>query len=383
MGKLVTIILLLILTHSSGRVCLGQSDWAPLPDGTIHRIAFGSCAKQWEEQPIWDAVIAAKPDLFLFLGDAIYGDWDGEKVVPVTAESLQSEWGELAAKLEFQRLRGSVPVMVIWDNHDYGKHDGGAEFLLKERSQEIFLDFFGEPTESVRRQTPGIYDARIFGQSSRRVQIILLDTRTFKGPFLRDERSEEEKAKLGVVGKYLPNRDPSVTLLGDTQWSWLDAQLHEPAAVRLICSSTQVIADEKGMDEWGNYPHERERLFELIEQSAATSVVLLSGNVHFAEVSRIEVGSYLLYDFTSSGLTHVDPKYAEAANSYRVAGPFVDLNFGLVEIDWDAGPVPLINLKAISLEGSTVFEVQTSLNELRATEDPDGTNRTPRGGGER
>ena len=49
-------------------------DWQPLPTGKVTRIAFGSCAKQWEPQPVWDAVAAAKPDLFLFIGDAIYGD---------------------------------------------------------------------------------------------------------------------------------------------------------------------------------------------------------------------------------------------------------------------------------------------------------------------
>ena len=52
---------------------------APLPANSkvLNRIAFGSCAKHWQHQPIWEKVIAAKPDLFLFLGDAIYADNDG------------------------------------------------------------------------------------------------------------------------------------------------------------------------------------------------------------------------------------------------------------------------------------------------------------------
>lgn len=44
------------------------------PARAITRIAFGSCAEQNKPQPIWDAVLAAQPQLFLFLGDNVYGD---------------------------------------------------------------------------------------------------------------------------------------------------------------------------------------------------------------------------------------------------------------------------------------------------------------------
>lgn len=337
----------------------------PAGESTLSRIAFGSCALQWEKQPVWDAVIATDPDLFLFLGDAIYGDWDGEKVVPATRESLLRDWGKLAAIPGYARLRGTVSVMATWDNHDYGKHNGGAEFELKEVSREVFLDAFAEPPESDRRSHAGIYDAKTIGPPGRRVQVILLDTRYFKGPFIKDERTKEEKAALGIVGSYLSNPDPEVTLLGDDQWQWLDAQLRVPAEVRFIASSTQIVPDEKGMDEWGNYPHERRKLFDLIEKTGALGVVILSGNVHFTEISRYDEGPYPLHDFTSSGLTHVNPAYAEARNSYRIAGPYADLNFGVVEIDWEGDPDPVIVLKAMSEAGDVVFEYELPLGALR------------------
>ena len=44
----------------------------------------------------------------------------------------------------------------------------------------------------------------------------------------------------------------------------------------------------KGMDEWGCFPHERRRLFDLILATKAHGVILLSGNVHFAEISQVE-----------------------------------------------------------------------------------------------
>jgi len=335
--------------------------WQPLPSGEVTRVALGSCAFQWEEQPIWDAVIAAEPDLFLYLGDAIYGDFDGESTYDVSAETLEREWGVLASRPEFQRLSQNVPVMAVWDNHDYGKHDGGAGFPLKNVSKKAFLDFFGEPPDSPRRERGGIYDARVFGPDGRRVQVILLDTRYFKGPY---ELAERPEGAGGSLGKYAPNSDTTVTLLGDDQWAWLERQLRQPAEVRLIASSTQIVADQKGMDEWGNYPHERSRLFELIESTGAEGVVLLSGNVHFSEVSSTDEGRYPLYDFTASGLTHVNEGYAEAPNPYRVIGPVTELNAGLIEIDWEAEPSPVLHLMVIDVTGSLVMEHEVSLSEL-------------------
>jgi len=43
----------------------------------------------------------------------------------------------------------------------------------------------------------------------------------------------------------------------------------------------------------------------------------------------------------------------------------VDLNFGLVEIDWEASPEPAISLSAIGLDGTVGFEHELSLATLR------------------
>jgi alkaline phosphatase D len=336
-------------------------EWLPLPS-TVTRIAFGSCAFQWDQQSIWDAVIAAEPDLFLYLGDVIYGDFDGERAYAVTEETLNREWGRLAEVESFRRLASTTPVLATWDNHDYGHHSAGAEFPLKEVSKEIFLAFFGEPAGSPVRTRAGIYQAHVFGPEGKRVQVILLDTRTFKGlPLL----AEWPEGAGGSLGKYAPQTDTTVTLLGAEQWAWLEERLKEPAELRLIASSGQIVADQKGMDEWGNYPHERRRLFDLIESTGADGVLFLSGNVHFAEISATDEGPYVLGDFTSSGLTHVSTVYPEADNPYRIGEPYVDLNFGLVEIDWEAEFGPTVTLKAVDLDGTSVLRHQVELSILQ------------------
>ena len=88
--------------------------------------------------------------------------------------------------------------------------------------------------------------------------------------------------------------------------------------------------------------------------STAGAAVLLSGNVHFSEVSATELDSVGIVDFSSSGLTHVNRVYPQAPNRYRVAGPYVDLSFGLVEIIW--AETPQIVLSAIGVQGHRGFE---------------------------
>src|SRR5262245_5450269 len=90
--------------------------WAGDSNQPLERIAFGSCAHQDRAQPIWDAIVAARPDLFLFLGDTIYADTTDMKV-------FRAKYDLLAAKPGWQKLLKTCPVFATWDDHDYGADD--------------------------------------------------------------------------------------------------------------------------------------------------------------------------------------------------------------------------------------------------------------------
>lgn len=177
--------------------------------------------------------------------------------------------------------------------------------------EQIFLDFWQLPAGSEVRERSGVYQSKVFGEAPYRMQVILLDTRTFHDRQLLAERLE---GAGGSLGKYAPNPDSAAKMLGEAQWTWLEQQLQQPAELRFVASSTRIVPDQKGMDEWGNYPLERKRLFDLIARTGAAGVVLLSGNVHILELSQTGEGPYPLYEFTSSGLTHVNEKYSRHKN---------------------------------------------------------------------
>lgn len=129
----------------------------------INRIAFGSCAADWVDQPIWQGIKRSNPDLYISTGDAIYADWDGEKLVTVTEQSLSDLWANLAARTGFKALRDEVLMLATWDNHDYGSHNLGADFPLRKQSESIFLDFWQTPASSPKRTRDGVYGSHAYG----------------------------------------------------------------------------------------------------------------------------------------------------------------------------------------------------------------------------
>ena len=103
---------------------------------TITRLAFGSCNHQLRSQHMWGQIAATSPDIFLFIGDNNYGDqmWDGDAALT----SLREAYGIMAETPELAAFRARVPMMITWDDHDYGFNDGGASFAYRGWSETIF-----------------------------------------------------------------------------------------------------------------------------------------------------------------------------------------------------------------------------------------------------
>jgi alkaline phosphatase D len=314
----------------------------------LRRIGFGSCASQEKPQPVWEAVLAAKPDLFLLLGDNIYSDTDN-------LEIMKAKYAKFAEVPGYQKLKAACPLMAMWDDHDYGSNDAGADNPAKEGARRLFLEFFGEPADSPRWKQPGVYAARVFGPEGKRVQVILLDTRFNRSPLKKAGRA------------YVPDPDPANTMLGEQQWKWLEEQLRQPAEIRLLGTSIQLVPDEHIFEKWGNFPHERARLIKLIADTGAAGVIVLSGDRHLAELSVLTDSpiGYPLFDLTSSGLNMGNKRWrAPEKNAHRVATMTSGDNFGMILIDWDAED-PQIRLQIRDVDGEVTIQQKVLLSQLR------------------
>lgn len=339
-----------------------SADDAPPEPAQLHRIAFGSCFDANKPADIWDAVLAAEPDLMVLLGDNVYADTED-------MDRMRAEYAKLGAIQAFANLRETCPILATWDDHDYGKNDAGAEYPMRREAQQVMLECFEEPPDSPRWAREGVYGAQVFGPPGRRVQVILFDTRYFRSP-LR-ERPKTEITPLNP-GPYIPNMDETATMLGEAQWSWLAEQLRVPAELRLIASSIQVVAEEHGFEKWANFPHERERLFRTIREAKAEGVMILSGDRHMAELSRLDgaVG-YPLYDVTSSALNRPRAWMLEP-NRHRLGSRFIgetfyEANFGVIDIEWLGDNDAKLSVQIRNKDGRVVLRHEIRLNELRNT----------------
>ena len=336
----------------------------PAAEEPLSRIAFGSCANEHRPQPIWEAINDLKPQLFIFTGDNVYAD----SADPV---KLRNSYEQLAQIPGFSALREACPVIGTWDDHDYGKNDAGEEFEGKQAAKDAFMKFFATPEDSPLRKRGGVYDAKIYGPEGKRVQVILLDTRWFRGPIRKMTKEELKAARAESgkkVGRYLPDAESDSSMLGEEQWAWLAEQLKKPAELRLLVSGIQVLALDHGWEKWGNLPKERKKLLDLIRDTA-TNVVILSGDRHSSDISLLPPETdggpfYPLYDITSSGLNQTG--LPDEPNRFRVAGDSVynQPNFGWIDINWSEED-PTLKLEIRDLEGKVMREVQTTLNGLK------------------
>ena len=284
-------------------------------------IAFGSCNNHKKENLLWKEIAKHQPKVWIWGGDNVYSDTKN-------MDTLKRDYQVVLDNKDYQAVQKIAKIVGTWDDHDYGVNDGGVEFSAKRESQQAFLDFMGVSKTDKRRQQEGIYHAEMVKTKQGKVKIISLDTRYFRSKLTR---------KSGAKKRYEPNKYGEGTMLGEAQWAWLEKELHTSTAdFNVVMSSVQFLSSEHGFETWGNMPHEVDKLKALIKASKAKGIVLLSGDRHISEFSKMTVEGvpYPLIDFTSSGLTHAYTEYVFEANQYRIGDLVPKIAYGLLLFDF-------------------------------------------------
>ncbi|MCY3541611.1 MAG: alkaline phosphatase D family protein [Gammaproteobacteria bacterium] len=327
-------------------------------------IAFASCINDEKpNHPIWQELLKANPDVTIFMGDNVYLDLSRMKT-DVISEEFDANYTRLRETPQFGELRMSSRILAIWDDNDYGQRDGDGSFEHKEFSKQKFLEFWDIEPSSARATRAGNYESVWIGEGEERIQVILSDTRYFRSSWKRDSRAAECTA-----GNIVPTDDENTTMLGAAQWSWLEKQLNEPAALHIFVSGIQVIPEEHCFERWGGFPHERSRLVELLSRTSARSIVL-SGDRHLAETSRLlpvdspKIENELI-EFTSSSFTSRVGFGAGEVNRHRVTEENVRVNnFGFLTIDWEIG---IFAVEYRDKTGATLQKFETVLSGAETT----------------
>jgi alkaline phosphatase D len=113
-------------------------------------------------------------------------------------------------------------------------------------------------------------------------------------------------------------------------------------------------------------PLERDRLYQLLRDTNANGVIILSGDRHLGEISLDPKAiDYPLFDVTSSGLNQGTKTWRGPTepNRHRVGVMPHGDNFGLLTIDWSADPK--VSVQVRDVDGDIALKETFPLRILR------------------
>jgi len=327
----------------------------PAPDFSF---LTGSCA--YFNEPIYDRpgkpyggdssifeTMASTPAAFhLWLGD----NWYTREVDYYTPWGLNYRASRDRSLPVLQKFMASMPQYAIWDDHDYGPNDMGKNYILKEATRKVFMNYSCNPSYGYSGE--GIYS--VIGYSD--VDIFLTDDRYW--------RSEAE-LKDSIDGK--PNTDK--TYFGKQQLDWLkNSLLYSKATFKVIATGSQILNPYSDYDCMRMYTTEYKELMDFLAEYKIKGVLFFSGDRHHSEVIKKErAGSYPLYDVTNSPYTSGVAKVRgeELNNPARVPGTLVEAqNFSKVTVSGKKNE-RILTVAFLGLKGEKLGEWSVNENELK------------------
>ena len=312
----------------------------------ILTLGFGSCLHQDRSMAILKTIEKKELDLFMFIGDNVYGDQeDGE--LDKLIRTYKQQYNNLENFLK------NVSTEFIWDDHDFGLNDGGSNYRYKDKAKELFLETWKIPFNDPRRLRDGLYFDKAIKKNGLKIHLIFLDNRSFKSEWkLTDEFNKEGKER------YVEDFNTDKTLLGKNQWKWLKDKLTVESDIKIIISSLQILSLGHGWESWDKFPLQREKLFQLIDESNLSNLFILSGDRHRGGFYKFKtVGNNNIYEFTSSSLNLPIPFNTEEEGPLRIGSTYRKANFGVVRFFEDE-----VVMELTSNRGKVVNSLKVAIN---------------------
>lgn len=337
--------------------------------------------------PVFEAINAARPDLFIGLGDMIYADGVCEAV---------GRYGNRQIAGDFQQ---SADIETFWAHWKYNREDEGLRDLLARTSyyaiwddHEVVNDF--GPLHDTRDVAPYTPDASLLPLGLA----ALLDYNPIREDALTPKRLYRN-VRWGQHLElfFLDNRqyrdanlasdspDRPKTMLGREQTTWLKEKLTgSDATWKVVVSSVPMsiptgFPPERGRDGWADFDQdtgfeqELKDILASLREAGEDNVVFITTDVHFAEAFRYTPfaadPAFQIHEFVTGPLNaglfpnrnfdtdlgteslfFYGPESADVA-SYDEALPW--MNYGMAEIAPDGS----LSLSIHDVQGSSVYQL--------------------------
>jgi phosphodiesterase/alkaline phosphatase D-like protein len=209
---------------------------------------------------VFDAILAAQPDLFV-----ITGDWFYEDIAVNDRSAFRSAYDTTLTAPAQAALYRAVPVAYLWDDHDYGPNDANRTSASRPAAMATYRERVPHYPLGIEGADTPIAQAFTIG----RVRFLVTDERS-----ARDPQSEPD--------------GPGKTMLGAEQKAWLETELRAASGqyplIVWVTSVPWITPEEPGADHWGGYATERRELADFIESEGIAGLVMIAGDAHMVAI---------------------------------------------------------------------------------------------------
>ncbi|KAI9918479.1 hypothetical protein PsorP6_012007 [Peronosclerospora sorghi] len=248
-----------------GEVVKNGSFSSPKIEGSAYnyRVAFASCADEYSNPKVFEAIKNEKPLFFIHTGDLHYHNLE-ENNVAAFRDAYNSMFTSPAGQA---MLAMHVPFAYMWDDHDFGPDNSDATARGRNASVQAYREYVPHyPLLGGRSRSNTVHQAFTIG----RVRYLLTDLRSARTP---------NAARAA----------PTKTVLGKKQKAWFKSELLRASGdrdVRLIVwvNTMPWIDDER---KWGHFVHEQQELVHFIKGQGLNKwvpIVIISGDAHMLAV---------------------------------------------------------------------------------------------------
>lgn len=294
---------------------VGRLRTLPAGPGRV-TLAFASCASTGSNAPVWDAIRAADPDVFVHMGDFHY-----ENIRADEPQRFRTAFERVLASPRQSALYRDVPIAYVWDDHDFGPNDADSTTPSRQAAHTAYREYV--PHYPLAGDAPApIHQAFTAG----RVRVLVTDVRTNREPTGQGDRDTR-------------------TLLGDAQRTWLLDELAAAARDHALVVWVNVVpwitkVDETSVDGWAPWAGERRAIANAIERLGLTRrLIMLSGDAHML---ALDDGTNSQYADTAAGPGPV-VMHAAPLDRWprRKGGPYShgssarNQQFGVLQVDDD------------------------------------------------
>ena len=283
---------------------LGRTRTAPAVNAAVDRLryAFASC-QNWEYGHFnaYRPMIADDLDVVVFLGDYIYEYASARRDVrphglseAITLDDYRLRYGVYKSDPDLQAAHAAYPWILTWDDHevsndyadDRSEQLHPREWFLARRAAAYRAYYEHMPLR--RHMVPLGPQARLYHRVSfgDLAQLHLIDDRQYRSP---QPCAPPGRGGSVVIEECADRLDTRLTILGETQERWLEAELdHSRARWNVIGQQTLMAQlDRKPgpgaqfwTDGWDGYPVARRRLLEYLGKRKPANPVVIGGDVH-------------------------------------------------------------------------------------------------------